>query len=127
MERKLAVISSNVPAVEVKWSSRNISFSYLTYNNPDIYNFTNFSSGSGVGNIVGNSCRLKNLTLRFTLTHYTAGPACQFVRIIMFRYKPTEASLSSTGAGALLLDDYATAYSVNSHRNMNMKQDVVLL
>jgi hypothetical protein len=27
MERKLAVISSNVPKVERKWSSRNIDFS----------------------------------------------------------------------------------------------------
>jgi len=127
MERKLAVISSNVPKVEMKWSSRNIDFSYLTYTSPDIYNFSNLSVGSGNGEIIGQSIRLRNLTIRFTLTHYTAGPASQFVRVILFRYKPTEAPLSSTGAGVLLLDDYATAYAINSHRNMHMKQDVVLL
>jgi len=30
MEKKLAVISSNTPKVEMKWSSRNIDFNYLT-------------------------------------------------------------------------------------------------
>jgi len=30
MERKLAVISNNVPRVERKWSSRNIDFNYLS-------------------------------------------------------------------------------------------------
>jgi len=30
MEKKLAVISSNVPKVEMKWSSRNIDFSNLS-------------------------------------------------------------------------------------------------
>lgn len=77
--------------------------------------------------MVGNICFLKDLSLRFTVSHYTSGPTVQYFRVIIFRHKPTSATLSATGAGSLLLDESATSYSVNSHRSMEFKQDTVLL
>jgi hypothetical protein len=59
--------------------------------------------------MVGNVCYLKDLSLRFTVSHYSSGPAVQYVRVIIFRHKPTSATLSATGAGTLLLEDSATS------------------
>jgi hypothetical protein len=77
--------------------------------------------------MIGNVATLKDLSLRFTVSHYSSGPTVQFIRVIVFRHKPTSAALTATGAGSLILDDSATSYSINAHRSMEHKQDVVLL
>lgn len=89
--------------------SRNISFTYLTYNSPSLYRFTDFSTGSSNTQIIGHVTSMKDLNIRFTLTHYASGPAVQYVRIIIFRHKPTDSALSVSGAGTILLDDPGTA------------------
>jgi hypothetical protein len=105
VENRLKEISNRIPTVEEKYSSRNLVFSYLNYSSPSLFRFTDLSQGTDVSRIIGNVVYLKDLSLRFTVTHYTSGPSVQFIRVIIFKHLRTSPALSASGAGGKLLDE----------------------